>query len=127
MSEAWHGQLKEALGVFIRDHGSEHPLFLLYYPFICSDKGLRDDEQYGTPAHRRMVLNLVATDQYIEKKGTKMALRSFFVWVEAVANELLPAWHVLGFLCSFIGLMLGHYCRTGSHILGGQVERQCMR
>ena len=126
LSEAWHGQIKEALGVFIRDHGSEHPLFLLFYPFICSDKGLKGDEHYGTPEHRHMVLNLVVADQCMAKKGSKIALRSFFGWVEAIAEELLPSWHSIGFVCSFIGLMLGHYCRHGKFPYPGRTGGKAM-
>ena len=73
-----------------------------------------------------MVLNLVVADQYMAKKGSKIALRSFFWWVEAIAEELLPSWHSIGFVCSFIGLMLGHYCRHGKFPYPGRTGGKAM-
>ena len=109
LSEIWLTQIKEALATYAEESGAGGVLLQLFYEHIAMDLGMHRNVAVGTRGHRQLVLRMVIGARCFSSRGFKVAMRSFFIWVESAWEELLPFWHTLMFVLVFIGIRLGHY------------------
>lgn len=109
LSEAFVAQMQEAIVVYSRHASSQDPLFMQMYAKICHDRQTDTAGDFGTAEHEKHTFADFLGDKCWQQKGTKVKLRSFFKWQEAVAAHLLPSWHSRLLLLVFMGLQLGWF------------------
>lgn len=134
LSEGFYAQMQEAIVVYSRHGSSQDPLFMQMYPKIAHDKRTDDSGEYGTADHEKQTFADFLGDRAWQQKGTKVKLRSFFKWQEAVSEHLLPSWHSRLLLLLWMGLQLGwfapgelpgidiHSARTKAKLLEARVD-----
>lgn len=104
-SEAWFQKAKEGAEAYFAKIRPSDILFNELYGPICSDRG---EDPRGTLVHKQSLLKELSKSRLFFSRGEKVALRRWFSWHKAVA-ENLQTWHLR--LCTLmaLGIEIGAY------------------
>eukprot|EP00974_Lingulodinium_polyedra_P082039 7942878-Lingulodinium_polyedra.AAC.1 len=82
--------MKEGAGEFFALAGPDDKLFNELYPVICQERG---EAPQGTRKHKENLLHELAQNPLFFRKGERAALRRWFSWHKAMA-ENRESWHL---------------------------------
>ena len=117
LSQAFWGQMLEALRSWCQRADVSDVIFSMLYPLICRDKQIDDSPDFGSFEHCRETLLNLPVDQCFARKGCKVAKRSFWAWPVRMWEEL-RSWHSILAVLMHLGLRTGSFSSDALPLFG---------
>ena len=110
LSESFYVQLKDGLESWIAHGSIDNVLFQTLCPKIARDMGEAEHPAFGTIEHMQQISQSISTDLAFVRKGSKVAMRTFYGWPREMLNICLPSWHTMLLVLVHLGLQTMCHC-----------------